>query len=326
VIVNEPFWTATARHADIVLPATTPLERNDIGGASSDNFIVAMKQAIAPVGEARNDYDIFAGLAGRLNVEAVFTEGLDEAGWLRRLYEDFRRRFNDVPDFDSFWAQNHLEFTDAVPGASHKVLLGDFRRDPQAHPLPTPSGRIEIFSETIAGFGYDDCPGHPTWMEPYERLGRAEGAYPLHLISNQPKTRLHSQWDHGEVSREAKVAGREVMTLNPVDAGVRGIAAGDLVRVFNDRGQCLASAVLSEAVMPGAVVLPTGAWFDPAVKDAGNGQRLERHGNPNVLTRDHGTSRLAQGPSAHTCLVEVERWQGPAPALAVTEPPAVSAA
>lgn len=315
VVVNEPFWTATARRADIVLPATTPLERNDIGGTSQDNVMVAMRQAIPRVGEARSDYDIFSGLAERLGVAGTFTEGRDEMGWLRYLYEGLRARSgDDVPDFDTFWERGILEFEDEVPEQSWRVLLHEFRADPDANRLPTPSGRIEMFSETIAGFGYDDCPPHPAWLEPAEWLGgEVAQRFPLHLISNQPATRLHSQWDHGEVSQDGKVGGREPLRLNPRDAAARGIASGDVVRVFNDRGQCLAGAVVTDALMPGVVVLPTGAPFTPA--DPGEPGSLEQSGNPNVLTLDKGTSRLAQGPSAQTCLVEVEKAEAASSAV-----------
>ncbi len=303
-----------------MLPATTPLERDDIGGASQDDHVIAMQRAIEPVGEARDDYAIFADLAERVDGAAGrerFTEGREAGDWLRYLYGELRRTTNEVPDFDTFWARGYHAFEAAEPRAAWKVLLADFRADPEGKPLPTPSGRIELFSETIEGYDYPDCPPHPTWLEPSEWLG-GDGArrHPLHLLSNQPATRLHSQWDHGAVSLENKVAGREPVLLHPDDAAARGIADGDVVRVFNDRGACLAGARLSAAVRPGVAVLPTGAHYDP---DPDGGP--ERHGNPNVLTRDAGTSRLAQGPSAQTCLVEVERFDGEAPPVRAFEPP-----
>jgi len=310
IVVNEPFWTATARYADIVLPATTALERNDIGGSSQDEVVVAMRRAIPPVGESRNDYDIFSGLAERLGVSEVFTDGRGEMDWLRYLYGSLLEKNPGIPEFDAFWEQGLLDFRAEPPDSAYRILLSDFRTDPEGHALPTPSGRIELFSETIAGFGYDDCPPHPTWMEPAEWLGGTlAGRFPLHLISNQPATRLHSQLEHGEPSQKAKVAGHEAIQLNPEDAAARNITDGDVVRVFNDRGQCLAGARVTAAVMPGVAVLPTGAPFDPADPEQPGG--LERSGNPNVLTRDRGTSRLAQGPTAQTCLVEIE----PAPAI-----------
>src|SRR5690606_37453307 len=128
----------------------------------------------------------------------------------------------------------------------------------------------------------------------------------LYLMSNQPRTRLHAQLDNGRFSRDSKVKGREPVWLHPEDAARRGIADGDVVRLFNDRGQVLAGAVITDAVMPGVVQLATGAWFDPL--DPARPGSLEKHGNANALTLDKGTSRLAQGPSAHICLVEVEPW------------------
>ena len=321
VVVNEPFWTATARHADIVLPATTPLERDDLGGSSQDDHLIAMQRAIDPVGEARDDYAIFADLAERLDGAAGrerFTEGRSADEWLRHLYEQLRQSSNEVPPFEDFWARGYLAFEADDPRSAWKVLLADFRADPDANRLPTPSGRIELVSSTIESYRYADCPPHPCWLEPEEWLGAAGARrHPLHLLSNQPATRLHSQWDHGAVSQESKVRGREPVLLNPDDACQRGIADGALVRVFNDRGACLAGARLCAGLRPGVAVLATGAHHDP---DPDGGP--ERHGNPNVLTRDVGTSALAQGPSAQTCLVEVERYDGAAPSVRAMEPPA----
>ncbi|MDE1950204.1 MAG: Asp-tRNA(Asn)/Glu-tRNA(Gln) amidotransferase GatCAB subunit C, partial [Burkholderiales bacterium] len=204
------------------------------------------------------------------------------------------------------------------------VMLGEFRADPQAHPLKTPSGRIELHSETIAGFDYEDCPGHPVWLEPVEWLGGAAAArHPLHLISDQPHTKLHSQLDHSAYSLANKVAGREPLRMHPDDARRRGIADGDLVRVFNDRGACLAGARLDAATLPGVLRLATGAWWDP---DFDAPQALDRHGNPNVLTRDVGASKLSQGCSAQSCLVEVQRYDGPATPTRVFDGPSLEAA
>ncbi|MBK0419849.1 molybdopterin-dependent oxidoreductase [Leucobacter sp. CSA1] len=308
VIVHEPWWTATAKRADIVLPATTSLERDDIGAKSSDVWIMAMKRAIEPVGEALDDREILRRIAQRLDCEEAYTGGFT----LRGVYETSRREAAEygieMPDFDTFWEQGYARVPPA-PQRSHmaQLLAGV--------PLQTPSGRIEIFSETIDAFGYDDCAGHPMWFP--KREDAEAGRYPLHLISHQPATRLHSQMDMGPVSATRKVGGREVCRIHPVDAAARGIGDGDAVRLFNDRGACLASAALTEQVMPGVIALPTGAWFDP---DPETG--LERHGNPNVLTPDIGTSKLGQGTSAHTARVEVERYAGePPPVEAFALPP-----
>jgi biotin/methionine sulfoxide reductase len=140
-------------------------------------------------------------------------------------------------------------------------------------------------------------------------------------MTNQPATRLHSQLDLGPVSRASKVAGREPVRIHPDDATARGIANGDVVRLYNDRGACLAGAVVSDAVRPGVLQLATGAWFDPA--EPGVPGALERHGNPNVLTRDAGCSKLSQGPSPLSTLVEIEKVDGAVEDVAAFDPPAM---
>jgi biotin/methionine sulfoxide reductase len=323
IIVNEIWWTQMARHADIVFPVTTSLEREDVAMTHWEPLVVAMRQAVEPVGEARDDYAIFTGLARRLGVEETFTEGRSPEDWVRHLWDQARQRAGEagfeLPSLEELRARETVSLPDPE---REPVLLGEFRADPEGNRLATPSGRIEIFSERIASFGYDGNPGHPVWREPYEWLGSPMAAqYPLHLISNQPKTRLHSQFDPGRVSQASKVAGREPMTIHPDDAAPRGIADGDVVRLFNGRGACLAGAIVSDAVRPGVVQLSTGAWYDPA--EPGVEGSLCKHGNPNVLTRDVGTSRIGQGPSAQTVLVEVEKFRGTPPPVTAHVPPVI---
>ncbi len=314
VVVHESVWTGTARHADIVLPCTTTLERGDIGAAPTDPVMIAMRPVAAPFGEARDDYDAFRGLAARLGREHAFTEGRDAMGWLRHLYEPTRVALGaGAPDFDAFWAAGEV----ALPeGPDDGGILRAFHDDPGGKPLPTPSGRIEVVSEAIEGFGYADCPAHPAWMAPAEA---PTGAQPLWLIANQPATRLHSQLDFGAHSQALKRRGREVVTISPGDAAARGIVDGDIVRLWNARGACLAAARVADDVAPGVVQLPTGAWWDP--DDPAADMPLCVHGNPNVLTRDVGTSRLAQGCTGQITTVEVERFGGNLPPIRAYEPP-----
>jgi len=274
-----------------------------------------MKKAREPIGEARDDYWIFSELAKRLGQGDAYTEGRDTMAWLSHLYELSREKSAaagvTIPAFDEFWEAGIAE---AKGENRDPVMLAKFRADPAAHPLKTPSGKIEIYSEKIASFGYDDCPPHAVWLEPIEWLGsKTAERYPLHMLSDQPADKLHSQLDHSPHSAATKIKGRQPITLHPADAAARGIEAGDLVRVFNDRGACLAAARLSDRIRPGVVRLSTGAWFDPA--DAGSNRPLEKHGNPNALTLDIGASKLSQGCIAQTCLVEIERHVGPAPAV-----------
>ena len=323
IMVNEIWWTSMARHADIVFPSTTTLERNDFGAGVRESVVTAMHQAVPRYQESRADYEIFSGLADKLGFGDKYTEGRDEFGWMRHLWDISRQQAAksgfELPDFETFWEQGVVE----IPREDKPhILLEDFRNDPDKFPLRTPSGKIEIFSETIESFGYDDCPGHPVWREPTEWLGSEKTkTYPLHLISNQPKTKLHSQLDMGQVSAGAKIDGREALTLHPEDAAARGLSDGEIVRVFNDRGSCLAGVIVSDVVKQGVVQMATGSWYDPS--NAGQTSGLEKHGNPNVLTRDVGTSRLGQGPTAHSTLVEIEKYTGELPPVTAFNPPEI---
>ncbi|HEY4372811.1 MAG TPA: molybdopterin-dependent oxidoreductase [Burkholderiales bacterium] len=300
VIVNESWWTPTAQRADIVFPVTTTLERNDIGGSSRDRYIFAMQQAIAPVGEARDDYAIFHALAARLGHEAQFTEGRDQAQWLRHVYDRYAAiaaaKGYPQPDYDSWWARGYSELPEPEKDF---VLFEAFHADPQANPLKTPSGKIEIGSDAIAAMNYADCPGHPAWLAPDEWLGNAGTEYPLHLMTIQPPDKLHSQGEFA-LSPPNKVNGREAVRLHPRDAAARGIEEGDTIRLFNRRGACLGGAVIDDAVLPGVAVMATGAWYAPRADG------LDESGNPNVLAADRGTSSLTQGCAALSVLVQIE--------------------
>ncbi|MDJ0933024.1 MAG: molybdopterin dinucleotide binding domain-containing protein [Breoghania sp.] len=162
------------------------------------------------------------------------------------------------------------------------MQLSDYRADPQGAPLATPSGRIELYSPTIAGFGYDDCPPDPSWLEPSEWLGSAEPDE-LHLVTNQPAKQLHSQ-----LFQANHTSGPAEVRISPADAQARKLVDGEDVRLWNKRGACMGRALVDKSLRPGALVMPTGAWF--AISMDG----LEMNGNPNLLTHDRRTSRLGQ--------------------------------
>ncbi len=325
-IVHDIFWTSTAKFADIVLPITTTLERNDIDNLSeyTNQFIIAMHKVVNPLFEARSDYDVFSEISDRLGFGDKFTEGKGEMDWIKEFYEGARKQAKaknfSMPDFETFWKQGYVVFP--IPeSAKEYVRYGDFRKDPDVNPLGTPSGKIEIYSKTIEKFGYDDCPPHPTWMEPAEWLGSKKAAkYPLHLVSPHPKYRLHSQLDNTWIHQWYEVNGREPIWINPKDAKARGIKAGDIVRVYNDRGQLLAGAFITARIRPGVVAVHEGAWYDPA--EPGKVGALCKHGNVNTVTMDKSTSKLAQGNVANTVLVEIEKYTGPVPEVTAFKPPA----
>ncbi|MGT3356809.1 molybdopterin guanine dinucleotide-containing S/N-oxide reductase [Yersinia enterocolitica] len=311
VIVQDIWWTPAAKMADIVLPVTSSLERNDIGGSSRDRYVLAMHQAIAPQHQARHDFDIFADLAERLGYRDTFTEGRDEMAWIKHIYQEcgVAQQPHEVewPDFETFWQRGHVD----LPAPQKEFVFFDaFRADPQVNPLQTPSGKIELFSEKIASYQYEDFAPHAQWKPPIEWLGAPQAEqWPLHLISIQPSDRLHSQLDPAPLAQGNKTAGRETLYMHPQDAAHREITEGSQVKVSNLRGSCLTGVRITDGVTRGVVLMATGAWFDPGFggkQPFGSEQhQVEQSGNPNVLTLDIGTSRLTQGPNAMSCLVEV---------------------
>ncbi|MEH6521890.1 molybdopterin-dependent oxidoreductase [Sulfitobacter sp.] len=319
VIVNEVNWTATARHADIVLPVAMAQERMDFGAGKSDNALVPMPQLVAPAGDARIEYEVYAELATLLGNGDDFTEGKTADDWIENIWEVTRTRAAEagvtLPEWASFIEGDVIDVPDPSP---EQVFLAEFRADPDTHHLPTPSGKIELFSETISGFDLDDCKGQATWFPARDVSAGKQQRYPLAMLSGQPKTRLHSQLDNGAYSLSHKVNGREPVLIHPSDAAARGICSGDVVELFNDRGRCLAGAKVSDEVRFGCVFLWTGAWFDP---DFSAQQSRDRHGNPNVLTHDMRTSSLTQSPAAHSALIEIHKFEGPVPAITVHEQP-----
>jgi biotin/methionine sulfoxide reductase len=185
------------------------------------------------------------------------------------------------------------------PPSEDFVLMADYRADPERHPLRTPSGRIELASETLAALG-TDCGAHPNWREPVEWLGASLArTYPLHLVSVQPADRLHSQLDPAPLALAGKVAGTERITLHPDEAARRGLSPGMRVAVFNDRGTLQAGLAVDDGIAPGVCVMATGAWYRP------DEEGVDTAGAANTLTLDIGTSDLTQGPNAMSCLVEI---------------------
>ncbi|MEO0567129.1 MAG: molybdopterin-dependent oxidoreductase [Pseudomonadota bacterium] len=319
VIVNEINWTATARHADIVLPSAAPQERNDFGAGRTDNILVPMPKAAEPPGDVKTEYDMFADLARRVGTWDAFTEGYDEEGWLRHLWAQTQgiaaAHGEPLPDWDRFMVGDIVELSDP---RRKQVFLADFRADPEANPRQTPSGKIELFSDTVASFDLPDCPGHATWNSPREHAAQITARFPLALISGQPGTRLHSQYDNGHFSLSEKIQGREPVLIHPKDAADREILDGDVVELFNDRGRCLAGARVTEDVMVGVAFLWTGAWYDP---DFDEPDHRDRHGNPNVLTHDLRTSEFSQSPASHSAQIDIVKFEGELPKVLAHEPP-----
>ena len=314
IITAEPFWTSQAKLSDIVLPVALEPERYDIEASSNGEYIFLNKPIIEPMGESRSDFWICREICKRWGLEEVFTEGKkDELEWMKDIYADASKDAKGLgytmPSFDDALKQGYVRFDKVNKDIEYYTRLSDFVKNPHKHRLGTPSGKIEIFSPVIDAMGYDDCFGHPAWFEPFEWLGDDDISkkYPLAVVSPHSRFRLHSQLNNSIIRNYAEIGGREPMIIHPLTAEKRGIKTGDIVRVYNGRGEILAGALVSDIVREDTIIICEGAWYDPEVWGR---KSLCQHGCVNVLTRDKGTSKLAQSNTAHTTLAEVEKYKG----------------
>jgi len=267
IVAQDHFLTPTARYADVVLPATTFWERNDVHTpwAGAGHYAIFMRQAIAPMYECRNDIDIFAELARRVGIPGYNDKS--ELDWLRELTGDA------VDDFANFIESGVARF----PPPTDAVAFAREVRDPDRHKFSTPSGKIEIYSTTLAAkpdpYGLGCIPPIPTWIP----LAADDTRYPLQLCTPKSRARTHSI--HGNQPGLARVD-PDTVWIHPADAAERGIANRQGVRVFNDRGATLLPAQVTDRIARGVVSIKEGAWFVP--DDSGT----DTEGCANVLTLD----------------------------------------
>ncbi len=291
VVVHEQVLTATARYADIVLPVNTHLERNDIirpwqGGP----YCIYMKQLVESLHESKSDLDICRLLAPRLGIDSY--GDMSDEDWLREFWQEARGMTHgeELPDYDRFREMGLHRMQREKPAIAFEQLAAE-------KPFNTPSGRIEIYSTTIADRHDPQLPPIPTWIEPWEGPQAArEGAYPLQLISTHSKRRIHSNMHTVSWLRDLEP---HTVWINPVDARARGICNGGRVRVFNDRGAVAIEARVTGRIMPGVVSMGQGAWYQPDE----NG--IDRGGCVNVLLND--THSPAGAFCSNSCLVEITR-------------------
>ena len=286
VVVHDHFLTPTAQYADIVLPATTSWERNDIHlpWSGAGHYAIFMRQAIPPVGECRNDLDVCVELARRLGL-AEYGERTEEE-WLRAFCAE-----SEIDDFEAFRAQGLAR----LPAPEDAVAFAREVREPERHPFSTPSGKIELYSTTLAAspdpYGLGPIPPIPTWIPSPE----ASSPWPLELVSPKSRARTHSTHDNQPVLARAD---RQDVWIHPDDAARRGIVDDVAVRVFNDRGSTVLPARVTDRIAPGVVSIKEGAWFGPGA-DGG-----DTRGCANVLTADR--SSPAGATTYNTCRVDVE--------------------
>jgi len=317
VVCQDPWWTASARFADIVLPATSTVERDEIssGGTYSKDKVYAMRKIIKPLGESLDDFEIFRRLAEMFNVEEQFTGGMDRQEIIEASYN--KSTASEHMDFEEFWETGVAR----VPQPQEEfewVRHGAFRTDPEANPLATPSGKVEIFSQTIADMNISDCPPMPTWIEPDEYLGKADPD-DVHVVSPHPYNRIHSQFAQSDLRAELNVQDREFLLINTDDAFDRDIEDGDLVELYNDRGAVIVGARVSDNIMRGVVSLYEGAWISFDSKGRCNSGAI------NVLTSSRRSSGLSQATTANSCLAKMRKAEDVDGPNMAYEPPAIAA-
>ncbi|MBM3295595.1 MAG: dimethyl sulfoxide reductase subunit A [Candidatus Aminicenantes bacterium] len=299
IAVQDNFLTPTGRFADLLLPACTQFETWGLAdGWKYGEEVFLMPKVVDPPGEAKSDYRICADIAARLGLEDAYTEGRDERGWVAWALDVLRKsRYPGLPSLEEFERSNQGVY--AVPVARAAVAFADFRRDPAKHPLPTPSGKIEIFSKRLHDLGRPDLipavPKYiPEWESPFGP--EAEGS-PLQVVGPHTLATAHSTFDNVPWLREAFP--RRVF-LHPAEAEARGIRNGEMIRVFNARGSLILPCRVTRRIRPGVIAVPQGGWWAP------DKEGTDRGGSINVLTSLRPTP-FAFGNAQHTVMAQAEK-------------------
>ncbi len=288
IVAHELFLTPTARFADIVLPVTTTLERDDIGQPwTGGNYFIHMAKAVEPLAETKSDLAIFTELAARLGISG-YNDKSDE-DWLR----EFAAATPDLPDYDEFKRRGVYP----IPVDQPWVAFREQIEDPAHNPFPTPSGKIEIYSRKIADMQDPLIPPLPRYLAPWE--GPADPAahrLPLPPVSPPSPARVNSQWPRlPRLRKPAHDEGR----FDPADPLPPRVRPARPVEIFNDRGRLVATVRVTGDIMPGVASLDAGAWFEP------DGHGVDRGGCVNVLTLDKASP--AGSFACNSCLVQVAK-------------------
>lgn len=302
IVVLDTTLTPSARYADFLLPVCSNLEEYDwtVEGDANIRYVIFDDKCIEPLGESRSIYDICADIAAAMGREQEFTEGRTQYQWLEYLYAESRKSVPGLPPTleEAFKMGVYKE---KVP--ENKIGMKAFRDNPVANPLPSPSGKIEIYSGRLSAISKEwTLPQGETITPLPEYVDYPEGAMdknaklPLQLIGHHYKQRTHSTY--GNCPWLQEVSPQELW-INPIDAAARGIKLGDRVKVYNERGVSYVPARVTPRIIPGVVSLPEGAWHTPDAKGE------DQNGCVNVLTRLHPTA-LAKGNPHHTNHVQVE--------------------
>ena len=305
IVVSDIQMTVSARYADYVLPDCSTSEQEDViqeGSSGNMGYSILASQAIKPLYDCRPIYDVIADLADRFGVRDQFTEGLTQQQWVERTITESQKEVEGLPDYQT------LKEMGVWKTIGESVIpLQEFRDDPVANKLDTPSGKIEIYSSRIAELAEqwelpegDKLTPLPEYVATWEGAEEAKHneKYPLQCIGHHMKGRTHSSYGNVDWLRDD--AHPQTAWINPIDAKQRKIENYDKIRIFNDRGSIHATARVTPRIAPGVVSVPQGSWYNPDKKGIDQGASV------NTLTSWH-PSPLAKGNAQHTALVQVER-------------------
>ncbi|MGB5747220.1 MAG: molybdopterin-dependent oxidoreductase [Desulfobacterales bacterium] len=289
---QELFMTAQARFADLLLPVTSAVERSDLTRPwPSGPYFTFMNRALEPLGECKSDLVIVSELAERLGIKGFNPHTEDE--WLK-MFVDLNPEYQQhIKDYDKFKQDGIHRVKLDEPIVAFKEQIDDIEKNP----FPTPSGKIEIFSQRVADLDKPDTPPIPKYMPtPEDRHDPLFEKYPLQLLTPHPKNRVHSELYMVSWLREVE---EHRAWINSADAEPRAIKDGDEIFVFNDRGKVAIKAWVTERIIPGVVCIFEGTWYNPD-KDG-----VDRGACANTLTKD----AYSGGGAAvlNTSLVEIEK-------------------
>lgn len=298
ILCSDIFMTPSARYADILLPATSVFEGENITGPwRGDSYLLKNNQALDPPFACRFEWGWLKEVAACLGLYDQFVDGRPELSqWLEANYEILRQKEKELPDYPTFCAKGGWRYKEEARYIAFEKEI----RDPVRYPFATPSGKIEIFSKRLYDFHQKDIPAIPGFIPcpegPEDELRKK---YPLQMIGWHTRRRCHSIHDNNQWQEEVERPG---LWIHPADAKARGIGQGQLVEVFNDRGRVRIPAVVTERIMEGVVAMSQGGWYTP------DAEGTDIRGSINVLTSAAHPTPLAKGNPQHTNLVQVAVW------------------
>lgn len=286
LVVHEQFMTPTAKYADYLLPVSTFLERNDIVTPWSwGDYAIYSQKAIEPLFESKSDYEIFTMLADKMGFKQQYTDNKSEEDWLKAIFAKSK-----IPNYDDFKKRGYHKFKVDNPYIAFKEEIENGK------PFQTPSGKIEIYSEKLAKMNNPQLPPIPKYIPLWEGIeDPLRQKYPLQLITPHMYRRVHSTHDNNPWLQEVEP---QAVWINTADAHNRGIANGDRVRIFNDRGTVMLPAKVTGRIVPGVVAVFQGAWIKP------NTQETDTALSANTLTSDRAVPG-AKSSTSHTSLVQL---------------------